>query len=55
MNGESPQLWKCEWIDSDDLKKAIDVKKIVIVDVDEADEVMQPEEIALLKQNAWAY
>lgn len=55
VNGESPQLWECEWIANGNLKNAIDVKKIVISDVTEATEVIQPEEIELFKQNAWAY
>lgn len=55
VNGESPQLWECSWISSDALKKAIDVKKIIIANATEAPEVIEPEEIELFKQNAWAY
>ncbi len=55
VNGGDPQLWDCGWIASDDLKKAIDVKKLVVADVSEAAEIIQPEEIELFKQNAWAY
>ena len=55
VNGGDPQLWDCGWIASDELKKAIDVKKLVVADVSEAAEIIQPEEIELFKQNAWAY
>jgi hypothetical protein len=55
VNGESPQLWESSWIASEALKKAMDVKKIVIADAGEADEVVQPEEVELFKQNASAY
>jgi hypothetical protein len=55
VNGESPQLWECDWIANKALKKEMDVKKIVITDAGEAEEVVQPEEVELFKQNAWAY
>ena len=55
VNGESPQLWECSWISNDALKKALEVSKIVIADVGETAEVLQPEEVELFKQNAWAY
>ena len=55
VNGGSPQLWECGWIANDALKNAIDVKNIVVANVVEAGEVIQPEEIELFKQNAWAY
>ena len=55
VNGESPQLWESSWISSDALKKALDVRKIVIADAGESSEVVQPEEIELFKENAWAY
>lgn len=55
VNGGDPQLWDCGWISSDALKNAIDVKKLVVADVSEAAEIIQPEEIELFKQNAWAY
>lgn len=54
-NGESPQLWECGWIASEALKQAIDVKKLLVADATAAAEVIQPEEIELFKQNAWAY
>lgn len=55
VNGEAPQLWECDWIASDALKNAIDVSSIVIADVAEATEVIEPEEIELFKLNAWSY
>ena len=55
VNGGSPQLWECGWIASDALKKEMDVKKIVVADAGEAEEVVQPEEVELFKQNAWLY
>ena len=55
VNGESPQLWECGWIASEALKQAIDVKKILVTNATEVAEVIQPEEIELFKQNAWAY
>jgi hypothetical protein len=35
--------------------KALDVSKIVIADARDAKEVVQPEEVELFKENAWAY
>ena len=55
VNGGSPQLWECGWISNKALKKAIDVKKIVVADVADSEEVIQPEEVELFKQNAWEY
>lgn len=55
VNGESPQLWESSWILSDALKKALEIGKIIIADAGEAEEVVQPEEVELFKQNAWAY
>lgn len=55
VNGASPQLWESSWIASDALKKALDVRKIVISDAGKANEVVQPEEVQLFKENAWAY
>jgi len=55
VNGESPQLGESSWISSDALKKALDVSKIVIADASEAQELVQPEEVKLFKENAWAY
>lgn len=55
VNGGSPQLWECGWISNSALKNAINVAKIVVADVAEAAEVIEPEEVELFKQNAWAY
>lgn len=55
VNGESPKLWENDWISSNDLKGALDVSKILVGSVDETEEVIQPEEVALFEQNAWAY
>lgn len=55
VNGTSPPLWESDWISSASLKNALDVGKIVVADVSEAQEVVQPEEVELFKENAWAY
>jgi len=55
VNGESPKLWENSWISSNDLKGALNVSKILVGSVDETEEVVQPEEVALFEQNAWAY
>lgn len=55
VNGGEPQLWESGWIASDALKKAIDVKKLVVADVASATEVIEPEEIELFRQNARVY
>tara|TARA_R110000787_G_C13407398_1_gene443922 strand:- start:169 stop:1665 length:1497 start_codon:yes stop_codon:yes gene_type:complete len=55
VNGAGPQLWNCGWIASEVLKNAIDVKKLVVANVANSSEIIQPEEIELFKQNAWAY
>lgn len=55
VDGGTPTLWDSAWISSEALKAALDVKTIVVGSVDEAKEVVQPEEIQLFKQNAWAY
>jgi len=55
VSGESPKLWECGWISNDALKKAIDVTKIVVAEAGAAEEVIQPEEVELFKQNAWTY
>lgn len=55
VNGASPQLWESSWISSDTLKKALDVSKIVVADAESAQEVVQPEEVELFKQNAAMY
>jgi len=55
VNGEKPVLWENGWIASSDLKGALDVSKIIVAPVDEINEVVQPEEVELFKQNAWSY
>ena len=55
VNGESLDLWENAWIASDDLKNALGVSKIVLGSASDAQEVIQPEEVELFKQNAWAY
>ena len=55
VNGASPQLWESSWISSDTLKNALDVSKIVVADAESAQEVVQPEEVELFKQNAAMY
>ena len=55
VNGESIQLWESTWICNEALKNALEVKKIIVADASEVEEVVQPEEVELFKQNAWAY
>jgi hypothetical protein len=55
VNGESPQLWESSWISNDALKKSLDASKILIADAGDAEEVVQPEEVELFKENAWSY
>jgi len=55
VNGGNPLLWENKWISSNDLKAALDVSKIVTAPVEDINEVVQPEEVELFKQNAWAY
>ncbi|UFS55380.1 RNA-directed DNA polymerase [Comamonadaceae bacterium M7527] len=55
VNRDTPTIWDCTWISSAALKSAIDVTKLVISDPTEVDEVVQPEEVELFKQNAFSY
>jgi RNA-directed DNA polymerase len=55
VNGETPDLWENGWIASNDLKNALRVSKIVVGSVSDTEEVVQPKEVELFKQNAWAY
>ena len=55
VNGETPDLWENEWVASKDLKDALKVSKIVVGSAADTDEVVQPKEVELFKQNAWAY
>lgn len=52
VNGGEPQLWECDWIASEALRKATDVKKLVVAPAAEAPEVIEPGEIELFKQSA---
>jgi hypothetical protein len=55
VNGAAPQLWESSWITDESLKKVLDVSKILIADAEDVPEKVQPEEIKLFKENAWAY
>lgn len=55
VNGETPDLWENGWVASKDLKDALKVSKIVVGSAADTDEVVQPKEVELFKQNAWAY
>ena len=55
VNGEEAILWESGWIASRDLLGALEVSQIVVSSADEADEVIEPEEIRLFIQNAWLY
>ena len=55
VNGNVYELWENSWIASEALKRSIDASKIVVAAVEESDEVVQPDEVKLFKQNAWAY
>ncbi|MCG5517372.1 MULTISPECIES: hypothetical protein [unclassified Ectothiorhodospira] len=55
VNGGAPPLWKCEWISNAKLKKSIDVRNLMVGDVTDTAEVIDPDEVELFKQNAWAY
>ena len=55
VNGESLELWENEWISSHELKSALNTSKVIVKSVSEAKEVIQPEEVELFKQKAWAY
>jgi hypothetical protein len=55
VNGETPDLWENGWVASNDLKNALKVSKINVGSVSDTEEVVQPKEIELFKQNAWSY
>lgn len=55
VNGETADLWENGWISNDDLKNVLAVSKIVVGSVSDAQEVIQPEEVELFRENAWAY
>lgn len=55
VNGRTSDLWENGWIASKDLKRALKASEILVGSVSDTEEVIQPEEIELFKQNAWAY
>ena len=55
VDGECSQLWESSWIGSKALKDALLESKIMIKPASEANETISPEEVALFKENAWAY
>ncbi len=55
VNGEPANLWENGWISSKPLKTALDVSNLVVGSASDAHEVVEPEEVELFKQNAWAY
>lgn len=55
VNDEAPDLWENSWISSLNLKKALDVSKIKVSSMSDYEEVVQPEEIQLFKENALIY
>ncbi|WP_208179838.1 RNA-directed DNA polymerase [Sinorhizobium medicae] len=55
VNRQSATLWADDWISSPDLKKALDVSKIVISQPEDATEIVPPEEIELFNKNAALY
>lgn len=55
VNRETPELWKNNWIASRDLKAALDVSKICIGSVEDAEEVVSQEEVQLFYRNSQEY
>ncbi len=55
VNGEAQKLWENDWIKDGNLIHALDVSKIVVSAIADEQEVLQPDEVALFKVNAWAY
>lgn len=55
VNGETSYLWENGWVSSKNLKNALEVSKIVVGSVSDAEEVIQPEEVELFRENAWGY
>ncbi len=55
VNGDAPDIWENGWIASGGLKDALKVSKIVVGSAVDTPELVQPEEVELFKQNAWAY
>lgn len=55
VNGENALLWDNSWIESKDLNDALNVSTIITQSAEDMEEVVQPDEVALFKQKAWAY
>ena len=55
VSGNKPPLWDNSWITGLALKNALDVGKIVVSDPSEVNELIQPEEVQLFKENASHY
>jgi len=55
VNGEEAVLWVSGWVASRDLLGALDVSQIIVSSAEDADEVIEPDEIQLFTQNAWSY
>jgi len=55
VNDEGEKLWENGWISSRDLLGALEVSQIVVSLAEDANEVIEPEEIQLFTQNAWSY
>lgn len=55
VNGEDAKLWENGWVSSRDLLGALEVSQIVVSPAEDAEEVIEPEEIQLFTQNAWSY
>jgi hypothetical protein len=55
VDGGSEALWNNDWISGAALKKALDVSKIVVADAAETPEVVDPSEVELFNDNAFAH
>lgn len=55
VSRETPDLWENAWIASNDLKAALDVSKICVGSVDDAEPVIGQEEVQLFYKNAQEY
>lgn len=53
--GNKPTLWDNSWLAGIAPKNALDVGKIVVSDPSEVNELIQPEEVQLFKENASHY
>lgn len=54
-SGKEVKLWSNDWIQSNDLKEALNASKIVITDPRDINQIVQPEEYKLFRRNAWEY